>query len=132
MKRSQAIVSRHCAQTLEDVLALRRKNAAPLLGRVSPWSVVEALGRYIDPPGRRLLCAGQHLHVLQIIDAMEAEGTATDEMVLAALVHDLGKVLLLTEEAPENVVCMNRPVRVCGPGEGLDNCVFQWNHDEFA
>jgi hypothetical protein len=53
-------------------------------------------------------------------------------LVLAALVHDLGKVLLLTDEAPENVVCMNRPVRVCRPGEGLDNCVFQWNHDEFA
>jgi len=132
MKRSRAIVSRHKAQTLEDVLALRRKYAAPLLGRVSPWSVVEALGRCIDPTDRLLFCASQHLHVLQIIDAMEAEGTASDEMVLAALVHDLGKVLLLADEAPENVVCMNRPVRVCGPGEGLDNCVFQWNHDEFA
>ena len=39
------------------------------------------------------------MHVLQIIDAMETEGTASDEMLLVALVHDLGKVLLLTDEA---------------------------------
>lgn len=132
VQRSRAIEARHGAQTLADVAALRGKYAQPLFGRVSPWSLVEKLGQCIDPTDQRLFCASQQLHVLQIIDAMEAEGTASEEMLLVALVHDLGKVLLLTDEAPENVVCMNRPIQVCAPGGGLDNCVFQWNHDEFA
>jgi len=132
VKRSVAIEARHNAQTLEDVAALRRKYAAPLFGRVSPWSLVERLGQCIDPTDQRLFGASQQLHILQMIDAMEGEGTATDEMLLVTLVHDLGKVLLLTDEAPENIVCMNRPVRAGARGGGLDNCVFQWNHDEFA
>ena len=132
VRHAQEIDSRHNTKTIDDVASLRRKYAAPIFGRVSPWSLVESLGRCIDPTDRRLYGASQHLHVLQIIDAMEEEGTASDEMVLITLVHDLGKVLLLTDEAPENIVCMNRPIRVCAPGGGLDNCVFQWNHDEFA
>lgn len=132
VSRAVAIEARHDAQTLEDVAMLRRKYAAPLFGRVSPWSLVERLGQCIDPTDRRLFGASQHLHVLQVIDAMETEGTASDEMLLVALVHDLGKILLLTNEAPENVVCMNRPVGAAAPEAGLDNCVLQWNHDEFA
>ena len=132
VRRAAAIEARHEAQTTGTVAALRRKYAEPILGRVSPWSLVEKLAQCIDPTDQRLWGASQQLHVLQIIDAMEAEGTATEEWLLVALVHDLGKVLLLTGEAPENVVCMNRPVSVCEPGGDLDNCVFQWNHDEFA
>jgi hypothetical protein len=132
VRRAVAIEARHDAQTLDDVAALQRKYAAPVFGCVSPWSLVERLGQCIDPTDRRLFGASQQLHVLQIIDAMEAEGTASDEMLLVALVHDLGKLLLLTNEAPENVVGMNRPVRAGDPGGGLDRCVFQWNHDEFA
>jgi hypothetical protein len=131
-KRAAAIEARHNAQTADTVAALRRKYAAPVLGRVSPWSLVEKLSQCIDPTDCRLFGASQQLHVLQMIDAMEAEGTASEEWLLVALLHDIGKVLLLTGEAPENVVCMNKPVSVCAPGAGLDNCVFQWNHDEFA
>ncbi|MEO8303458.1 MAG: inositol oxygenase family protein [Betaproteobacteria bacterium] len=132
VRRAREIEARHDAQTVDDVAALRRKYAGPLLGRVSPWSLVERLGRCIDPTDQRLYCASQQMHVLQMIDAMEREGTANEEMLLVALVHDLGKVLLTTDEAPENIVCMNKPIRTCAPGGGLDNCVFQWNHDEFA
>jgi Myo-inositol oxygenase len=131
-KRAAAIAARHNEQTADTVAALRQKYAAPVLGRVSPWSLVEKLAQCIDPTDCSLFCASQQLHVLQIIDAMEAEGTATEEWLLVTLLHDIGKVLLLTGEAPENVVCMNKPVSVCARGGGLDNCVFQWNHDEFA
>lgn len=131
-KRAAAIEARHNAQTVETVAALRKKYAAPVFGLVSPWSLVQKLAQCIDPTDCKLFGASQQLHVLQIIDAMEAEGMATDEWLLVALVHDIGKVLLLTGEAPENVVCMNKPISVCAPGGGLDNCVFQWNHDEFA
>jgi hypothetical protein len=131
-ERAAAIEARHNAQTAETVSALQRKYAEPVLGRVTPWSLVEKLALCIDPTDQRLYGASQLMHVLQIIDAMENEGTATEEMLLLALVHDLGKVLLLTGEAPENVVCMNRPIATGAPGCGLENVLFQWNHDEFA
>lgn len=129
--RARSIEARHDAQTVATVEALQRKYASPVFGEVSPWSIVEKLAQCIDPTDQRLYCASQQMHVLQIIDAMEAEGTATDENLLVALVHDIGKVLLLTGEAPENVVGMNRPIRG-EPGAGLDACVLQWNHDEFG
>lgn len=132
VERAEAILARHNAQTADTVANLRRKYASPILGQVSPWSLIEKLAQCIDPTDQRLLGASQQLHILQMIDAMESEGTATEELLLVTLLHDLGKVLLLTGEAPENVVCMNKPVSVCEPGGGLDNCVFQWNHDEFA
>lgn len=132
LERAAAIDACHDVQSAETVAALRRKYAAPVLGRVRPWSLVEKLAQCIDPTDGKLFGASQQLHVLQIIDAMEAEGTATEEWLLVALLHDLGKLLLLTGEAAENVCCMNRPVRVCAPGGGLDHCVFQWNHDEFG
>lgn len=131
-QRAEAIEARHDAQTAETVAALRRKYAAPVFGRVSPWSLIEKLAQCVDPTDQRLYGVSQQMHILQMIDAMEAEGTATEEMILVTLVHDLGKVLLLTGEPPENVVCMNKPVTVCEPGGGLRDCVFQWNHDEFA
>jgi predicted HD phosphohydrolase len=130
-RRAYSVMLRHQAQTVETVAALRRKYAQPVFGRVTPWSLVEKLAQCIDPTDQRLYCVSQQVHVLQIIDAMEAEGTATEEFLLLALVHDLGKVLLLTGEAPENIVCMNRTI--AGElGAGLENCVMQWNHDEFA
>lgn len=130
--RARAIESGHRAQSAATVAALRAKYQAPVLGRVPVWSAIEMLAQCIDPTDQRLFGASQLLHVLQILDAMEREGAATEEFVLAALVHDLGKILLLTDEAPENVVCFNEPIGAYAPGIGLDRCVLQWNHDEFA
>lgn len=130
--RAQAIEARHNAQSADDVAALRDKYATPVFGNVAPWSLIEMLAQCIDPTDKGLFGASQQLHVLQVIDAMEAENAASDANLLVALVHDIGKVLLLTDEAPENVVCMNRPVKVGAPDCGLDNCMFQWNHDEWA
>jgi hypothetical protein len=62
---------------------------------------------------------------------MKADGVLNDELLLMAIIHDWGKILLLTEEDPANVVCMNKmitpPTR-----KGLAHHVSQWNHDEFA
>ena len=130
--RARAIEDGHRAQSATTVTALRAKYQAPVLGRVRIWSAIEMLAQCIDPTDQRLFGASQLLHVLQILDAMEHEGTATEEFVLAALLHDLGKILLLTGEAPENVVCFNEPIGAYAAGIGLDRCVLQWNHDEFA
>jgi hypothetical protein len=129
---SARILRHHAAQTVEDVAALRRKYAAPVFGKVVVWSLVEKLAQCIDPTDGRLFCTSQLVHVMQILAEMEADGVASEEFILAALVHDLGKVLLLVGEAPENVVGMNDPIGTYPPGVGLENCVLQWNHDEFA
>ncbi len=126
------ILERHAAQTVDDVAALRQKYARPVFGKVAVWTLIERLAQCIDPTDGRLFCASQLVHVLQILDEMDADGVASDEFVLAALVHDLGKLLLLTGEAPENVVGMNDPIGRYEPGIGLEHCVLQWNHDEFA
>ena len=130
--QARAIVARHQAQTVEVVDALRKKYAAPVLGRVPVWSLIEKLAQCIDPTDVGLYSVSQQVHVLQILEAMERDGVATRELVLAALLHDLGKILLLTGESPEHVVCMNEPIGRYAPSVGLDNCVLQWNHDEFA
>jgi hypothetical protein len=53
-------------------------------------------------------------------------------MIITALIHDLGKLLLLTDEDPAHVVCENSPIGDYPSGVGFNNCVFQWNHDEFG
>jgi len=131
-EHASRILARHAAQTVEDVAALHKKYAAPVFGKVGVWSLVEKLAYCIDPSDERLFCTSQLVHVLQMLEEMEADGVASEEFVLAALVHDLGKVLLLIGEAPENVVGMNDPIGTYEPGIGLDNCVLQWSHDEFA
>jgi len=126
------IIERHRQQSAADVLALKRRYAEPIFGRVRVWDLVERLGCCIDPTDQRLYAASQQTHVLQMIAQLQRDGLATPDMVLVALIHDLGKLLLLTAEDPANIVCMNGPVGEWEPGSGLDNCLLQWNHDEFA
>jgi predicted HD phosphohydrolase len=145
--RAAPIVERHRAQDPDQIAALRCTYAKPVFGKVRVWDMVERLGSCVDPTDERLFCASQQIHVLQILEAMEHDGTATPDMVLVALIHDLGKVLLTTGEDPANVVCMTdavdggsgaagagapEAVTSAGAGAGLDHTMLQWNHDEFA
>jgi hypothetical protein len=132
MRDSRRIQRLHRQQTLETVAALKRKYEGPVSGPVRAWDLMEQLAHCIDPTDSSLGCASQQVHVLQVLDAMEADGVDDPDMKVAALVHDIGKLLLLDGEDPENVVCMNDPIGEYAPGIGLDRCVFQWNHDEFA
>jgi hypothetical protein len=129
---ARAIVRRHRAQTLDTVTALRRKYERPVLGRVETWSLLERLAACVDPTDESLFGVSQQFHVLQVLGAMEADGVTDPDLLAAALIHDVGKVLLLTGEAPENAVCLNEPIGEYPAGVGLDHCVFQWNHDEFG
>ena len=131
-KRAHAIVRAHRAQTRESVANLARKYARPVFGRVETWTLIERLADCVDPTDLALRDASQLVHVLQVLEAMERGGEADANLWVAALVHDLGKLLLLTGEAPENVVCFNDPIGEYPPGVGLDRCVMQWNHDEFV
>jgi hypothetical protein len=130
-REARAISERHRAQTHQTVAALRRKYEHAVLGRQRVWDLVEKLALCIDPTDGELHCTSQLVHVQQVVAGMERDGVSDPDMLIAAITHDLGKVLLLTGEAPENVVGMNAPIGRYPRGVGLDNVVFQWNHDEF-
>jgi len=122
---------RHLDQTKELVAALNKKYEKPVLGKVGVWNLMERLALCIDPSDSTLYCVSQLVHALQVVDGMERDGICDKDFLLAGLIHDLGKILLLTGEAPENVVCINTPIGQYEKGVGLANCVFQWSHDQF-
>lgn len=129
---AEVILARHDAQTVADVRALQDRYRGPVFGEVRVYDLIERLAQCVDPTDCRLFGASQLTHVLQVLEAMEADGVLTEQLAIAALVHDLGKLLLLTDEDPANVVCMNQPIGEFEEGVGLDQVVFQWNHDELA
>ncbi|MDP9072908.1 MAG: inositol oxygenase [Actinomycetota bacterium] len=129
--QAHPILERHRRQQLTSVVALRSRYAQPVFGTVRVWDLIQRLGSCVDPTDQGLYCTSQLMHVRQVIAAMELDGIGP-EMILVALIHDLGKVLLLTDEDPANIVCMNHPIGLNQDGIGLDNCLIQWNHDEFA
>lgn len=127
----QLITGRHNTQTVADVRRLSEKYTKPILGEVETWDLLMMLGTCVDPTDGALGAASQLVHVLQVLEMMIAEGVTDEDLLLAALVHDLGTVLLLTDEDPANVVCMNRFI-AGEEGGGLGQGITQWNHDEFA
>lgn len=132
-KQAQIICERHWEQSKETATALKKKYEKPVFGKVRVWNLIERLGKCIDSGDRTLYCTSQLAHVLQILEGMERDGISDPDMFIAALVHDIGKVLLLTGEAPENVVGgHHQPIGDYEEGIGLDNCILQWDHGEFA
>jgi predicted HD phosphohydrolase len=130
---ASAILRRHDSQSLDDVFELGATYASPVLGEIRIFDLFPILARCIDPTDRRLGSTSQLTHTLQVVEGMQSDGVSDRDLLIAALVHDLGKTLLtLTSEDPANVVGLNRPIGDNAEGVGFDNCVFQWNHDEFA
>ena len=131
-ERSRAIEERHRRQTKQDVQALKTKYEGAVLGKFRVWDLIEKLALCVDPTDSLLGCTSQYMHVCQVIAGMERDGELDDDMLLTALLHDLGKVAMLAGEAPENVVCFIEPVEALEPASGLDNVTFQFGHDEIA
>ena len=130
--RSREISNQHFRQTEETIFGLRQKYEKPIFGKIYMLDLLKLLGECIDPSDARLGGLSQLTHVLQVVEVMEEDGIRDPDFLIAGLVHDVGKTLLLTNEPIENVVCMNKPIGEYEKGIGLDNCFFQWNHDEFA
>jgi inositol oxygenase len=131
-QNAKAIEDRHGAQTTADVERLRAKYAEPVFGEMRVWDLVVQQARCIDSSDSGLFLASQEVHVLQMLDGMDRDGVTDPDLVLSAIIHDVGKLLLLTGEDPANVTGTNEPIGAYDDGCGLDNCVFQWNHDEFG
>ncbi len=131
LDQARMTYERHLDQTKEMVAALNKKYEKPVFGRVRVWNLMERLAQCIDPSDSTLYCVSQLVHALQVVAGMERDGIQDKDFLITGLIHDLGKILLLTGEAPENVVCFNTPIGRYEKGVGLANCVFQWNHDQF-
>lgn len=131
-REAAAIRARHAAQTSAEAAALRDKYQQPVFGEIPTWSLFEMMARVIDTCDDRLYCTSQEIHMLQVVDAMDADGMASEEFILAALVHDLGKVCMLKGELAENVTYMNSLLATGEPGCGLEQCTFQWSCDDLT
>lgn len=131
LRLQHEILDRHDRQSIADVKALNEKYQTPVFGYVRPMDLFEMLGQCLDPTDDKLGCASQLTHSLQMIEAMERDGIRDDGMFLLALFHDLGKLLLLTDEDPANVVGTNH-ILTPKAQTGLDQHICQWNHCEFG
>lgn len=132
MAHARPLIERRDAQTIDDARALRRKYEEPVFGEVAVWELVERQALCIDEMDVRLGLVNQFVHALQVADGMVADGITDDELLVVALVHDIGKLPVLVGEDPANVGSMTYVMSGPEPGAGLDQCIVQWGHDEFG
>ena len=118
-------------QSQEEVYALKKKYEHSVFGKFYVWDLVNSLSKCIDPLDVRLGVGSQEIHVLQILEAMEADGITDPNILVLGIIHDLAKVLLLPHEPPENVCFNTSIIGDYEPGIGLDNCTLTWCQDEF-
>ncbi|MFI5047324.1 MAG: inositol oxygenase family protein [Acidimicrobiia bacterium] len=126
------IIARRNTQTYDDARALAEKYQTPVFGPVMSWDALERLALCVDEVDQRLGLVSQLVHTLQVADGMLADGIDDPDLIIAALFHDVGKVLLLVGEDPANVGGPTAVLSAPGAGVGLDQCTLQWGADEFA
>jgi len=129
--QAEAIYVRLQNQTKEMVTHLKKKYEHPIFGKTRLWNLIQKSAHCIDPTDKGLYCASQLTHMQQVLAGMEHNKIKAPDLLVAAMVHDLGKLLLLTGEVPENVVCPVQRLEEAQSGVGLDNLVFQFGHAEF-
>ena len=126
------IYEQRSTQTPETVRALEQKyTEKAALGNFYVMDLFKLLGECHDPTSVALGAASQLTHCLQVAEGMEKDGISDPDLLIAALTHDLGKLLLSSGEAVENVVGMRSPLGKFPQGIGWDNCIFNWGHDDF-
>jgi hypothetical protein len=131
-ENSRPIFARRVAQTRSVVQALNEKYREPVFGRLPVSDLLAKLALCIDEHDLDLGCVSQLTHTLQVVEAMIADGIDDHDLLIAGLVHDLGKVILVAGEDQANVGGMTSPIGEFDEGIGLDQCIVQWSHDEFG
>jgi hypothetical protein len=103
-----------------------------VFGKLTLSAAIRMLAVVINPLEPELGCVSQLTHELQLAGAMKDDGL-DESFIFAALVHDLGTLLLLTDEDPINVEAGGKKVPLTGKlGGGLYNCTFRWDHGDFV
>ena len=134
--------TKHMAQTVTERNDLQEKwSHKVLIGEVDVWELFKLLHFTVDHSDYTLFYTSQLIHSLQIYNAISSsqitDKSLKKDLQLAALLHDMGKLLCLVgNEIDSNVDCMNRIIPhtlpAGGPAIGLFNMSNQWNHDEYA
>jgi predicted HD phosphohydrolase len=136
-KVAATIQDNHSRQTKKDVArlteeySLHNPTKKVFDNPVGIWEAIQSLGLVHDPTDKDLWAISQLTHTTQVVESMEKDGVIDEELLITAWLHDLGKLLLLTDEDPANIVCLNYVIEG-EHGAGLANCICTWNHDEFA
>lgn len=128
--RARSIFEKRYKQNSATVAALKTKYETAVFGKARVWDLIEKLAFCIDESDVSLYCASQFVHVQQVLEGMERDSVHDRDLLLAALVHDVGKVLLLTGELPENIVGATSRISEAPHGAGLDEVLFQFGHGE--
>ncbi len=132
INHGNSILNKHYRQTAQTVAALKAKYETPVFGKARVWDLIHKLALCIDETDSSLFCTSQFIHVQQVLEGMERDGIQDRDLLIAALVHDVGKVLLLTDELPENVLGATARITDDPKGAGLDQVVFQFGHGEMV
>ena len=132
LENSIPIFARRNAQTRNDVQTLKEKYQEPVFGRILVSDLLAKLALCIDEVDPDMACVSQLTHTLQVVEGMIADGIDDHDLLIAGLVHDLGKVILVAGEDQANVGGMVSPIGEFDEGIGLDHCIVQWSHDEFG
>jgi hypothetical protein len=129
---SNKIYQRHYAQKIEDISALRSiYQSKVIFGKIKVSELFLKLKDCYDITDMILYDINQYDHALQTYAMMLKEGVDDKELLIAALVHDVGKVAL--DEKPENLFCANMSVNEL-PKESpkIKDLDFHFGHDEIA
>jgi hypothetical protein len=103
-----------------------------VFGRVLMWDLVNMLSQCIDPTDRSLGCVSQLTHALQVADSMQRAGVTDPDLIVAALVHDVGKLVMLKGKDPAYICGTSVPIGQNPDASGLDRCTLSWTADEIA
>ncbi len=132
---------RECAQSLEDATyrqtpedaqAYANRFLEPVFGTLPMMDLLERLAEVTDPSDQSLGSTNQLEHVLQVVYEMEEDGIEDRDFLVMGLVHDLGKLLLLTDHPIHSLLGVPKPVGPKQRRAGLDSCTFRWTVDEYA
>ena len=130
-RTARKILSHRHQQSTADVAALIAKYSSPVYGAITVIELLDKMCQVFDPTDTRLGGVHQLTHTLQTLESIENAQITDEDMRIAVVLHDLGKLLSLTGEVPENIFGMKSPIGEYASGVGLDQVSFQWNHDDF-
>jgi hypothetical protein len=131
-EEAKRVLAARAKQTARTVADLKTKYENPVFGPTPVWELFEKLASCIDVTDSSLYAASQSLHVRQALAAMKQRGIADPDLHLIALLHDLGKVVMLAGVPAENVLGMTGRLGEAEPGAGLDRVTFQFGHPEIV
>lgn len=127
------IIKLHSQQTLEQSLNLRSKwtmdDTKVYFGKMTVWDLFCKLALTVDKTDIALYNTNQFIHCIQTYVSMKENNETNKDLLIVALIHDIGKILTLLNEKDENVDCMTRILKF---DKDLDSVITTFNHDEFG